>query len=133
MKFSRDLTEYFIREINNNKEEEVMKCYHHNDLDGRCAAAVIFHEFSRNLITKDQLKFIEVDYKDEINVQEIKIGEQVVIVDFSFRPEVMEQVLLKTENIIWLDHHKTAFEYKYPVDIKGLREGQKSGPSTPPC
>lgn len=94
-----------------------MKCYYHNDLDGRCAGAIIFRALGDRLLGD----YIEVDYKDSIDVDAIKKDEDIFIVDFSFKPEVMEQVLKITNNIIWIDHHKTADEYKYSQEIKGLR------------
>ena len=68
-----------------------------------------------------------MDYKDEIKVKEIYLCEKIVIVDFSFKPKVMEKVLLLTKNIIWIDHHKTAFEYNYYRELKGLRDKNFSG------
>jgi uncharacterized protein len=93
-----------------------MKCYHHNDLDGRCAAAIIFNFYYTEGI------FIEVDYKDEIDVDAIKPDEEIIIVDFSFKPSVMEEVLKKTKRVIWIDHHKTAKEYPYLGHVGGLRD-----------
>jgi len=100
-----------------------MKCFYHNDLDGRCAGAIVYRAVSR----KDDWEFIEVDYKDEIDIDKIEDGEKIVIVDFSFEPEVMEKVLLKTDDIIWIDHHKTSFEYKYSRELDGLRLNEYSG------
>jgi len=102
-----------------------MKCYHHNDLDGRCAAAIVL--WSLPAFDDRKGSFIEVDYKDKIEVEKIGADERVYIVDFSFKPEVMEQVLQKTQNIIWIDHHKTAFEYDYGIELDGLRNINYSG------
>ncbi len=103
-----------------------MKIYFHNDLDGRCAGAIAYRALrDRNKGVKIEL--IELDYKDEIKVKEIDLCELIVIVDFSFRPEIMEKVLLLTKAVIWIDHHKTAFEYKYSVELDGLRDNKFSG------
>jgi len=94
-----------------------MKIYHHNDLDGRCAAAIALRwakEFGHLPVT------IEVDYKDKIQIDQIENGEPVIIVDFSFKPEVMEEVLRRSPSPIWIDHHKTAQDYPYQ-DLPGLR------------
>lgn len=64
---------------------------------------------------------IELDYKDEIDLEKIVVNECIFILDFSFKPEVMEKIFKKTDCITWIDHHKTAFEYKYSREIKGLR------------
>lgn len=68
-----------------------------------------------------------MDYKDKVNVEEIEAGESIVIADFSFTPEVMERVLKKTKFVTWIDHHKTAFEYKYSQELEGLRDSKFSG------
>jgi oligoribonuclease NrnB/cAMP/cGMP phosphodiesterase (DHH superfamily) len=100
-----------------------MKCYYHNDLDGRCAGAIVY----RTVAKRGSIEMIEVDYKDEIDVDRIEDGEEIIIVDFSFKPEVMEKVLIKTSNVVWIDHHKTAFEYKYSKELEGLRLNEYSG------
>lgn len=97
-----------------------MKCYHHNDLDGRCAGAIVYQRH-------DDCEMIEVDYKDDIGIEKIGIDEKIYVVDFSFKPETMKSVLKKTQEIIWIDHHKTAFEYNYGIDLRGIRDKQYSG------
>ena len=101
-----------------------MKIYYHNDLDGRCAGAIAYRA-TKTEGTKIEL--IELDYKDEIKVKEINLCERICIVDFSFKPEIMEKVLLLTKNVIWIDHHKTAFEYKYSQELRGKRDNAYSG------
>jgi len=99
-----------------------MKCYYHNDLDGRCAGAIVFHSVSIKEQNREyKSEMIELDYKDEIEIEKILPNEQIWIVDFSFKPEIMEEVFKKTTDIVWIDHHKTADEYKYSRGIKGLR------------
>lgn len=107
-----------------------MKCYHHNDLDGRCAAAVVNKKFA-----EEQVEFIECDYKDEPDIDSIRPGEEVIIVDFSFPPEIMNQVLEVTKNVIWCDHHKTAQNYElgYTQKIKGIRDFNEPGRSGAEC
>lgn len=99
-----------------------MRCYYHNDLDGRCAGAIVYAKYKG---WKGQ--FIETNYTDTIDVGAIENNEQIIIVDFSFKPEVMEKVLKITKNIIWIDHHKTASEYTYSQELKGLRNNDYSG------
>lgn len=104
-----------------------MKIYHHNDTDGRCAAAIILRTQPDCLLNRTDL--IEVDYKDNINVEAIDENEIIYIADFSFKPGVMKEVCARTPNITWLDHHKTAFEYEkeYPCPILGIRTIEYSG------
>jgi oligoribonuclease NrnB/cAMP/cGMP phosphodiesterase (DHH superfamily) len=101
-----------------------MLCIHHNDLDGRCSAAIVAKKFK-----KENLRFLEMDYKDEFNpdahVHEI---EKVIIVDFSLQPETMERLLKFTEEVIWIDHHKTAERYPYQ-HLEGLRDFSDKGNS----
>jgi len=93
-----------------------MRIYFHNDLDGRCSAAIVYNLYCDNGI------FIEVDYKDIIDVNAIQSDEEIIIVDFSFKPDVMEKVLEKTKRVIWIDHHVTAKEYPYIGNVGGLRD-----------
>ena len=97
-----------------------MKCYHHNDADGRCAAAIVYQKYP-------EAQMIEVGYKDKIGVETIKKDEWIWIVDFSFKPEVMKQVLKKTKYVVWIDHHKTAMEYDYGRELNGIRDNDYSG------
>ena len=91
-----------------------MVILHHNDSDGRCAAAIV--EFWRKHNLKKQkesegsnkVKFIEMDYKDDPPLEDIKRNDVIVIVDFSFKPDVFEKVKKSTDvGLIWCDHHKT--------------------------
>ena len=102
-----------------------MKCYHHNDADGRCAAAIVWKYFEKNY--EYQPEFIEVDYKDEIKIDEIEEDELIYVVDFSFKPEVMNKIIEKTTNVIWIDHHKTAIEYEYKKELNGTRDTKYAG------
>lgn len=104
-----------------------MKCFYHNDLDGRCAAAIVRMAVENQEDDGTGFSYIELDYKDEVPVDGIENGEQVIIVDFSFKPEVMAEVLKKTQSVTWIDHHKTAFEYDYGIELRGLRNKEFSG------
>ena len=107
-----------------------MICYHHNDLDGRCAAAII-------LSLHPDCRTREINYNDDpIFADEVRLNEVVFIVDFSFKPEKMNELfaIIPPGNIGWIDHHKTAKDYQYSyngnlVDIAGTRNftGKLSG------
>ena len=98
-----------------------MKCFHHNDLDGRCAAYWVYH-YNPDMKKED---FIEIDYDMNIDwFSKIDKGEKVIIVDFSFSPEDMKRIIKKTENnVVWIDHHKSAIEkFKdFEHKIAGIR------------
>jgi len=100
-----------------------MKCYHHSDADGRCAGAIVY----QSILAKENIEMIEVDYKDVIDINAIEPGELIYIVDFSFKPNVMQEILKKTKVIIWIDHHKTAMEYDYGEALVGSRDNAASG------
>lgn len=98
-----------------------MICYHHNDLDGRCAAAIVLKRYPN-------CRMREINYSDNpVFLEEVKENEIVFIVDFSFIPEKMNELFQLTINVIWIDHHKTAKDYGY--DLDGLRDftGKNSG------
>lgn len=100
-----------------------MICIHHNDLDGRCAAAIVAKKFK-----KENLRFLEMDYKDEFDYHYVMLDDPIVIVDFSLKPEVMEVLFAITKNIIWIDHHVTAKDYPYQ-HLDGLRDFTDKGNS----
>ncbi|MBU2052520.1 hypothetical protein KKH13_04925 [Patescibacteria group bacterium] len=111
-----------------------MKIFHHNDLDGRCAGAIALRWARQNHIILEsnlQLKLltVEVDYKDKIDQESISPGEYIIVVDFSFKPEVMIPLLQKGIHVTWIDHHKTAAEYDYKVKLPGLRDFSDKGSS----
>lgn len=86
-----------------------MKCYHHNDMDGRCAAAIVAEE-TKNYNLED---YIEIDYVTPIPVDSIKNGETIYFVAYSFSGtniKVLETLLKKGCQIVWIDHHKTSCE-----------------------
>lgn len=91
---------------------------HHNDADGRCAAAIV----SRLWDSKSDLKFIELDYNMEVPVPSgADDVERIYIVDFSVKPDVMEKLLARGIALRWIDHHKSAQNYPYQY-VPGLRD-----------
>jgi oligoribonuclease NrnB/cAMP/cGMP phosphodiesterase (DHH superfamily) len=115
--------------------------YHHNDDDGRCAAAVIWFGLSAGFIVADKMQravFRELDYKDADAVdfqKEVAPDEHVIIVDFSFKPHKFKELMDRTRNVTWCDHHRTAANYEYARDegnpygarIAGLRDFTNNG------
>lgn len=105
-----------------------MQIYHHNDADGRSAAAIV-----RKAHDNINMEFHSIDYKDDFPHEKIKDGEIVIIVDFSLEPEDMKKLRAKTDKIYWIDHHATAEKYEKEYGqpkLKGLRnfkEKEKAG------
>lgn len=97
-----------------------MKVLHHTDADGWCAGYWV----SRIFNNKNPEDFIMIDYgMDNEWLSKVKKGEKVIIVDFSLEPDVMRKLLVRTNDVIWIDHHISAIEkYKdFEVEIPGLR------------
>lgn len=102
-----------------------MRIFHHNDHDGRCAAAIFKKTYPKAVC-------LEITHDRPIPLDGIDRGEGVIIVDFTLQPEAMEWIVEKTKRICWIDHHKTAraFEKGYEKRgwmkfIGGLREYKK--------
>ena len=93
-----------------------MRCYFHDDLDGKCSAAIV-----RRRYPNESISFIPMQYNHRIDINLIEKNETIYIVDFSFKPEVMEEIFKITFHVIWIDHHKTAIEYKYSRNVDGIR------------
>lgn len=111
-----------------------MICYHHDDLDGNCAAALVLREFP-------DCKMRSINYRDDPDFRaEVNHGERVFIVDYSFKPRKLQRLFVITQpsQVVWIDHHETAEDYKYTtpysdnvLNLRGLRdfsqECKKSG------
>ena len=115
-----------------------MKCFYHNDMDGRCAGAIVArHEITHNEDFRINKKdFYEVDYLIDLTpyLKKIECGEKVYFVDYSFTEKtkwVLDLLMNKDCDIIWCDHHKSSLELieKFP-DLKyinGIRDDNYSG------
>lgn len=102
-----------------------MKCFYHTDMDGKCAGAIVHKYYVRelNLDDVEACQFIPINYKDEFPFDQIIPGELVVIVDFSLqKPGEWEKLFAITDNVIWIDHHKTAIE-AFPEHLRPLLKG----------
>lgn len=85
-----------------------MKCFYHNDLDGKASAAIVHKAYESSI--EDQ-QYIEMDYDKAFPWACIVPNERVIIVDFSLPSHAdMERLLSITEQVTWIDHHKSAIE-----------------------
>lgn len=85
--------------------------YHDACADGFAAA------FAAWLKLGDEAEYLPMVYGDENHRGAVllKVAERdVYILDFSLPKEVTEQVFVLASKVIWLDHHKTAFEMWCP-------------------
>lgn len=99
-----------------------MKCFYHNDADGKCSGFWV--ALSAGLTNASEgTDFIEMSYEKPFPMDTIKHNEQIYIVDYSISPDDMRQLLEITMDVTWIDHHKTAIE-KYDGfehNIRGVR------------
>lgn len=97
-----------------------MKVFYHADNDGKCAGFWV-----NKLAKRDNYptEFIKMDYGIDFPFDKIQSEEIVYIVDYSIPPEEMDRLLEITQNVIWIDHHKSAIEKyaNYDKEIRGLR------------
>ncbi|MCM0648155.1 phosphohydrolase [Clostridium swellfunianum] len=100
-----------------------MKCFYHDDPDGFCAAYWVASSVAVNDSYKDAPEFYEISYRVKFPLDIIRAKEQIYIVDYSISPEEMRELLKITDNVTWIDHHKTAIEKyeSFEHDIRGLR------------
>ena len=105
-----------------------MKCFYHNDSDGKCAGYWV--AMSAALNNDDHpSEFIQIDYTMPFPLETILPNEQIYIVDYSISPSEMDELLKITADVTWIDHHITAIDkYKdYPHEIRGVRYDGVSG------
>jgi len=107
------------------KGDDGMKCFYHDDLDGRCAAFWVHQNAGVHVEPDGQtrIEFLPINYKDPFPMGSIQYGEQVWIVDYSIQPDEMRTLLSITDDVTWIDHHKTAIEKYADFDlaIRGVR------------
>lgn len=106
---------------------EKILCFHHNDMDGRCSAAIVnkFHTKKKDICT-----FVETDYNLKRDYSVIDKETTVYIVDFSLPVEEFREVVKKAKKVVWIDHHKSAIQRLENTEIfelPGLREIGTSG------
>lgn len=99
-----------------------MKCFYHNDADGKCAGFWV--SLNASIVESGPLyEFIEMSYERPFPIDNIAPNEQIYIVDYSISPDEMRELLKITKDVTWIDHHKTAIEkYQgFEHDIRGIR------------
>lgn len=104
-----------------------MTIIHHNDSDGLCAGFLAGY-FERQH-GEENIRFVCADYEMDPGkiIDAIAPGETVYVLDWSFKPSDWMRVLMRTPNVVWIDHHATAIEACKHLDIPGLRVVGKCG------
>lgn len=98
-----------------------MKIFYHNDMDGRCAAHLVFvHDDD----AREHAEAIAMAYGVDFPFDRIEDDEVVYILDFSIEPEDMVRLLDITRHVIWIDHHKTALEKYEDMDWAAATDGR---------
>lgn len=86
--------------------------FHHNDNDGKAAAAVIYQTYK--ILGYDIDKFISVNYNTTIPISDlIDDGDIVYIVDYSFTKVTVQNLInisKKASELYWFDHHVSSLE-----------------------
>ena len=82
-----------------------MICFYHDDLDGRCAAAIVLRAFPG---ARAEPAF----YGSTLKLDKVGRGEKVFIVDFTFPGDAMAELLAKTGDVTWIDHHLSALRVR---------------------
>ena len=107
-----------------------MKVFYHNDLDGRCAGAIVAY-FTGNYEPSD---YFEVDYVMDLSVVPVADREIVYFVDYSFKENTIDFLKSLQERgcqIIWIDHHTSSINLckAHPelASISGIRSDEWSG------
>jgi len=98
-------------------------CYHHNDYDGRCAAAIVRLHFDGDAECVESFhhKPFQLDKADGADV--------VFLVDFTPKEDIMADLCDRVDDVVWIDHHdrpiKDLPDYSH---LSGLRSsGTPSG------
>lgn len=99
-------------------------CIYHDDQDGQCAAAILYHHLRTNdLLGVDDYWFEATNYGQPIpKLDELEDGGSLWVLDFSFPIERMKE-LNSRFNLTWIDHHETAADaaIKACFNPKGIR------------
>lgn len=79
--------------------------YHANCADGFGAAFAAWTKLG------DAADYLPMNYNEPLHIPVEWHGANIYVVDFSFPPEVMRELRYVAACLVWLDHHKTAFEH----------------------
>ena len=87
--------------------------FHHNDLDGRVSAAVMYEWVKLMMPRYKKHIFHEVTYSDTIDFSDIPENDMIIFTDYSFSDndnlKAFKNIIRKNcYDIIWIDHHNTS-------------------------
>lgn len=99
----------------------------HNDLDGRCSAAVAYRELKKRV--DDEIVLVEMDYDRTLPELPEDVS-RIYVLDFSFKDGTFDKFidLVGKNNVIWLDHHESVIRSLTKwADLPGWRTERWSG------
>lgn len=96
--------------------QKTLCIYHKNCADGFGAAWVV-----RKALGENAVEFYAASYQEEPPAVE---GRDVVIVDFSYKRSVMEQIAQSASSVLVLDHHESAEAELAPLLASGVIQGK---------
>ena len=98
-----------------------MKVFYHNDLDGQAAGFCVLEWAAISQPHDFNTMMHPINYNQKFPLDIVQTNEQVWIVDYSIEPSEMKKLMEITNNITWIDHHKTAIEKYKDLNIHGIR------------
>lgn len=106
-----------------------MVVFHHNDNDGRCAAAIVRRWVRGGGAPKsERLLFVEMGYNYPVSFDMVQAGEVVYVLDFHFKPEDMKLLRAKAKEVVWCDHHASCKDFDYAKEsLPGKRDFSDKG------
>ena len=104
-----------------------MFIFHHNDDDGRCAAAIIYNEIGmdRMMPANNCIEYSHGMKMPDIDMDTIRDNDLIFIVDLAL-DDVIYGLIEKIYNakpnctIVHIDHHKTTLDYVRSLEVKYL-------------
>lgn len=104
-----------------------MVCLHHDDMDGFCSGGIVYNYHKKK---GEKVSCYSCSHSTSTPLDKIKKGEKVYIVDFSLSIEGFNKLLEITEDVIWIDHHKSVIDKVKDTNIsklKGIRRVGEAG------
>lgn len=102
---------------------KVVCVYHKADLDGKTAAAVVLDKYPDAVL-------VPADYGDVPDISKFDPASLVIVVDWSFPPEVFAALMQRQAgNVLWIDHHESAIKKvaEIGLSIPGIQMESRSG------
>lgn len=111
---------------------QALHIFHHNDLDGRMSAALVYAYYKKYRTNYRKFIMHEVDYSMELDFSSIPAGDAIAFVDYSFSGDnnwnkFVRLIEKKSNYCIWIDHHASSkdrllyFEELYKTNHKNAK------------